>query len=58
MNVGSEEIMEYFTIAPKSLGLLNKYDSYLNLFIETQSSTLIARLYKNPLKMKITYRIF
>ena len=58
MNVASGEILEYFTIAPKSLGLLKKYDYYLNIFIETQSSTLIARLYKNPLRIKIPYRIF
>ena len=50
--------MEYLKIAPKNLGLLNKHNSYLNMFIETKKSTIIAKLYKASLRLKISYRIF
>ena len=58
MNVSTEKTMEYFHISQKSLGLLNTHNSYLNVFIETQSSTIIAKLYKDSLNLKVTHNIF
>ena len=58
MNVNENKEMEYLKIAPKSLGLLNKHNSYLNVFIETKKSTIMAKLYKASLRLKISYRIF
>ena len=34
-NISADKTMEYYNIAPKALGILNKENSYLNLFIET-----------------------
>ena len=58
INSSDDKIMEYFNISQKSLGLLNTHNSYLNVFLETQSSTIIAKLYKDSLNLKVTHNIF
>ena len=50
--------MEYLNMLPKHFGLLNKEIFYLNVFIKTERKTIIAKLDRITLKLRINFRVY
>ena len=57
-NIKADRTMEYLSMFPKHFGVLNKEIFYLNVFIKTERKTIIAKLDRITLKLRINFRVY